>query len=216
MIHAFRFHDYNLILDVESGALHLIDADAFAVLSALERGDDPYACAGLARGEVEEILNEFAALRDQGLIDTPEQEAPAVTGGSVIKSLCLHVAHDCNLRCKYCFAATGEFHGARMLMPASVGRAAIDFLMAHSGARRHLEVDLFGGEPLMNFGVCREIVAYGREQEARFGKRINFTMTTNCVALDDEKTDFLNREMHNIVISLDGRREVHDLSLIHI
>lgn len=210
MIHTFRFHDLNIVLDVESGALHLIDADAFAALSALERGDDPYACAGLARGEVEEILNEFAALRDQGLIDTPEQEAPAVAGGSVIKSLCLHVAHDCNLRCKYCFAATGEFHGARMLMPASVGRAAIDFLMAHSGARRHLEVDLFGGEPLMNFGVCREIVAYGREQEARFGKRINFTMTTNCVALDDEKIDFLNREMHNIVISLDGRREVHD------
>lgn len=210
MIHTFRFHVLNIVLDVESGALHLLDAGAFAVLSALERGLDPYEAAGLPHDDVTEILKEYDSLREAGLIDTAAQEAMPVKGGSAIKSLCLHVAHDCNLRCKYCFAATGEFHGTRMLMPFSVGRAAIDFLMARSGGRKHLEVDLFGGEPLMNFGVCRQIVAYGREQERRFGKKINFTMTTNCVALDEEKIAFINREMHNVVISLDGRREVHD------
>lgn len=210
MIHTFRFQDLNVVLDVESGAVHLLDDGAFAVLSALERGQDPYTACSLANAEIEEILSEYASLKAQGLIDRDELEAPPVRGGSAIKSLCLHVAHDCNLRCKYCFASTGDFHGARMMMPFSIGKASIDFLMEHSGGRKHLEVDLFGGEPLMNFDVCKQIVAYGREQEARFGKKINFTMTTNCVALDDEKIAFINREMHNVVISLDGRREIHD------
>ena len=210
MIHTFRFHDMNVVLDVESGAIHLLDDTAFAVLSALEHGEDPHKCTALSYEEVEEILQEYTALKKQGLIDREEQEAPEVRGGSAIKSLCLHVAHDCNLRCKYCFASTGDFHGARMLMPFSVGKAAIDFLMERSGSRKHLEVDLFGGEPLMNFDVCKQIVAYGREQEKRFGKKINFTMTTNCVALNDESIYFINREMHNVVISLDGRKEIHD------
>ena len=210
MIHAFQFQGRNIVLDVESGAIHVVDDDAFAVLSALERGEDPHTGTGLPLYTVDEILSEFYQLKEQGLIDREMQEAPPVTGGSVVKSLCLHVAHDCNLRCKYCFASTGDFHGARMLMPFSVGKAAIDFVMEKSGGRKHLEVDLFGGEPLMNFEVCKQVVAYGREQEKRYGKKINFTMTTNCVALDEEKINFINREMHNVVISLDGRKEVHD------
>lgn len=210
MIHSFRFHDKNVVLDVESGAVHLLDDAAFSVLSALEHGQDPYKECSLPASEIDEILSEYRSLRAEGLIDREELEAPLVRGGSAIKSLCLHVAHDCNLRCKYCFASTGDFHGARMMMPFSVGKVSIDFLMKHSGSRRHLEVDLFGGEPLMNFEVCKQIVAYGREQEKCFDKKINFTMTTNCVALDEEKIAFINREMHNVVISLDGRKEIHD------
>jgi len=210
VIHTFRFRDFNIVLDVESGAVHLLDDHAFAVLTAIENGQDPYQISDLDQAEIGEIVAEYEGLKMQGLIDRPELDAPPVRGGSVIKSLCLHVAHDCNLRCKYCFASTGEFHGERMMMPLEVGKAAIDFVMRHSGSRKHLEVDLFGGEPLMNFEVCKGIVAYGREQEKVFGKKINFTMTTNCVALDDEKIAFLNKEMHNIVISLDGRKEIHD------
>ncbi len=209
MIHSFRFRDLNVLLDVESGAVHLLDDASFGVVRAVEEGRDPYAC-GLAEKEVSEILSELEQLKQQGAFDTPAQEAPAVRGGSVVKSMCLHVAHDCNLRCKYCFASTGDFHGERMLMPLDTAKAAIDFLLEHSGARKHLEVDLFGGEPLMNFAVCKAVVAYGREREKAFGKHINFTMTTNCVALDEESIEFINREIHNVVISIDGRKEIHD------
>lgn len=209
LIHTFRFQNLNIALDVESGALHLLDDGAFAVVSAIERGEDPYA-AGVDHETIDGVLADLDELRAEQAFDTPAMDAPAIPGGSVIKSMCLHVAHDCNLRCKYCFASTGDFHGARMLMPLNVAKKSIDFLMEHSGNRKHLEVDLFGGEPLLNFDVCREIVAYGREREKAYGKHINFTMTTNCVALNEERTAFLNREMHNVVISLDGRKEVHD------
>lgn len=124
----------------------------------------------------------------------------------MIKSMCLHVAHDCNLRCRYCFADTGEFHGPRGMMPPAVACKALDFLIAHSGHRKHLEVDLFGGEPLMNMETVRAVVGYGRELEKRFDKQINFTITTNGLGLTDEIIDFLNEEMHNIVLSLDGGR----------
>ncbi len=209
MIHAFRFLDDRILLDVESGALSLVDEDTFLVASAIERGEDPLA-QGLDRALTLDILAELEELRAQGAFDTPKRCAPFVPGGAVIKSLCLHVAHDCNLRCKYCFASTGDFHGARMLMDADVARRAIDFLLTHSGKRKHLEVDLFGGEPLLNFPLCKEIVAYGRAREKAFGKHISFTMTTNCVALTDESIAWINREMDNVVISIDGRREVHD------
>ena len=186
-----------------------MDQAAFFVASALERGEDPYA-VGVPREAVTEVLADLEELRDSGSFEAQEAQAPEIPGGSAIKSMCLHVAHDCNLRCKYCFAATGDFHGARMLMPLDVGKRALDFLMEHSGTRKHLEVDLFGGEPLMNWPVCVGLVKYGRELEQKFGKEIHFTITTNCVALDDEKIDFINREMHNVVISLDGRKETHD------
>jgi uncharacterized protein len=209
LIHSFQFQDQFLLVDVESGAIHKLDETALRVASALEHGEDPYQ-TGIAREAVSEVLADLEELRDSGSFEAKETQAPEIPGGSAIKSMCLHVAHDCNLRCKYCFAATGDFHGARMLMPLDVGKRALDFLMEHSGTRKHLEVDLFGGEPLMNWPVCVGLVEYGRELEKKFGKEIHFTITTNCVALDDEKIDFINREMHNVVISLDGRKETHD------
>lgn len=209
MIHAFQFQDLYILRDTESGAIHLLDDKAYAVAKAIETGGDVSAC-GPDKREADEILAEFAELKAQGALDAPMPSAPMVQGGYVIKSMCLHVAHDCNLRCKYCFAATGDFHGQRMLMTSETGRQALDFLMTASGNRKHLEVDLFGGEPLMNLAVCKDIVAYGRALEKRFGKEIHFTMTTNCVALNDDAIDFINREMHNVVISLDGRKDVHD------
>ena len=209
MIHAFSFEDLFILLDVESGAIHLLDKDAFLVARAIEEHRDPYACS-LSRETVADILSDFQALREAGAFDSAPKEAPEVSGGPAIKSMCLHVSHDCNLRCKYCFASAGDFGGARMLMSAETGKAALDYLMQASGKRRHLEVDLFGGEPLMNLGVCKEIVAYGRELEKRFDKVIHFTMTTNCVVLNEDAIDFINKEMYNVVISLDGRKEIHD------
>ncbi len=209
MIHSFKFQQHNVLLDVESGAIHELDDAAFAVVQAIERGEDPYS-AGVKKDTVSEVLADLEELRAGGSYACETPTAPEILGGSAIKSMCLHVAHDCNLRCRYCFAATGDFHGARMLMPLETGKRALDLLMERSGTRHHLEVDLFGGEPLMNWDVCKQLVAYGRELEQKFDKKINFTITTNCVALDDEKIDFINREMHNVVISLDGRKEVHD------
>lgn len=209
MIHSFKFQQHNVLLDVESGAIHELDDAAFAVVQAIERGNDPFS-AGVAEETVREVLADIEELKESGAYASETPVAPEIAGGSAIKSMCLHVAHDCNLRCRYCFAATGDFHGARMLMPFAVGKRALDFLMERSGSRKHLEVDLFGGEPLMNWDVCKQLVAYGRELEKQYDKEIHFTITTNCVALDDEKIDFINREMHNVVISLDGRKEIHD------
>lgn len=209
MIHAFRFQNYYLALDVESGAVHSMDEQAYEVVRALEEGR-PLESLPYPKEDVSEIVAELNSLHDAGAFEAEELVPPEGTGGQVIKAMCMHMAHDCNLRCKYCFADTGEFHGARMLMPEKVVYAALDFLIAHSGKRHNLEVDLFGGEPLMNWDVVKKTVAYGRELEKKHDKRINFTITTNCVALDDEKIDFINREMHNVVLSLDGRREIHD------
>ncbi|MEG1523640.1 MAG: thioether cross-link-forming SCIFF peptide maturase [Clostridia bacterium] len=209
MIHSFRFQDINILLDPESGAIHTVDNAAYAVVQAMEHGDNIDAI-GLPKTELDEVLSDLQELRDAGSFEAEAQQAPLVAGGAAIKSMCLHVAHDCNLRCKYCFAATGDFHGARMIMPFEVAKQALDFLMQASGSRKHLEVDLFGGEPLMNLPVCKQTVAYGRALEKQFNKEIHFTMTTNCVALNDDAIDFINREMYNVVISLDGRKEVHD------
>lgn len=210
MIHAFEYRGTFLVLDVESGAVHEVDKPSFDVISALERGNALYALP-YSRSLIDEIMGEIDELKSEGLFDTPSPD-PVVADGasSPIKSMCLNVAHDCNLRCAYCFAETGEFHGGRMLMPFATAKAALDMLIKRSGGRHHLEVDLFGGEPLMNWDTVKEIVAYGRELEKKFGKHINFTITTNGVALDDEKIDFINKEMYNVVISIDGRRKVHD------
>ena len=209
MFHTFPFEDSYILLDVESGAIHRVDGETFLVAQAMEQGADAYAC-GLPRETVDDVLSALDELRKAGSFDAPPLAAPAVLGGAAIKSMCLHVAHDCNLRCKYCFAATGDFHGARMLRDEETGKRALDFLMRASGGRKHLEVDLFGGEPLMNLPVCKALVAYGRTLERQFNKEIHFTMTTNCVALTDEAIEFINTEMYNVVISLDGRREIHD------
>ncbi|NCB30774.1 MAG: thioether cross-link-forming SCIFF peptide maturase, partial [Clostridia bacterium] len=210
LIHAFQFRDLYLILDVESGALHSVDEPAYAVVQALEKGWDVYALPYPER-QIREIVQEVEQLRAAGSLCAPEPVPPqGLAQGGIIKSMCLHVAHDCNLRCRYCFADTGEFHGPRGLMPPEVGKKALDFLLAHAGGRKHLEVDLFGGEPLMNMETVRAVVSYGRELEKKHGKQINFTITTNGVGLTDEIIDYLNAEMHNIVLSLDGRPEVHD------
>ncbi len=210
MIHAFIYRDEFLVLDVESGAVHSLDELSFDIIRAIELGNDVYALP-YSDTEIDEVLVEIAELRNIGQFDSPAP-APIIRNAadSPIKSMCLNIAHDCNLRCRYCFAETGEFHGGRMLMPIETAMAALDFLISHCGARHHLEVDLFGGEPLMNFEVVKQIVAYGRELERIHDKEIHFTMTTNGMALNDEISDFINREMFNLVLSLDGRRNIHD------
>ncbi|MCE5235731.1 MAG: thioether cross-link-forming SCIFF peptide maturase [Eubacteriales bacterium] len=210
MVHAFAFQNEYYALDVESGALHALDKPAYDVVRALENGSDPGALP-YDKKEIDEILAELDELKAQGAFSSPAPEIPeGIAQGKVVKAMCLHIAHDCNLRCKYCFAGTGEFHGERMLMRAETGKRALDFLVARSGNRRHLEVDLFGGEPLMNFPAVKEIVSYGRALEKKHGKEISFTITTNGVALTGEIIDYLNAEMHNVVLSLDGRKAVHD------
>ncbi|MEG1547155.1 MAG: thioether cross-link-forming SCIFF peptide maturase [Clostridia bacterium] len=209
MIHAFTFKNIYLAIDVHSGAVHQMDKQAYDVVRAIELGEPPYELP-YPSAQIDEICAELDELRDANQFDSPEQTPPESAGGQVIKAMCLHVAHDCNLRCKYCFADTGEFHGKRMIMSEETGCRALDFLIEHSGKRHNLEVDLFGGEPLVNFDVLRAIVTYGRQIEKRYDKHINFTCTTNCVALNDEMMDFLNEQMHNIVLSIDGRRDIHD------
>lgn len=210
MIHAFQYRDKFLVLDVESGAVHALDKLSFDVIRAIELGNDVYLLP-YTRTEIDEVLSEISELERMKQFNSP---APApikrIAQNSPIKSMCLNIAHDCNLRCRYCFAETGEFHGGRMLMPIEIAKAALDFLIANCGGRHHLEVDLFGGEPLMNFDVVKQTVAYGRSLEKLHDKEIHFTMTTNGMALNDEICDFLNKEMFNLVLSLDGRREVHD------
>ncbi|MBR3459846.1 MAG: thioether cross-link-forming SCIFF peptide maturase [Clostridia bacterium] len=210
MIHAFEYRGTYLVLDVESGAVHEVDKPSFDVISALEQGNAvdalPY-----SHTIIDEILEEIEQLKKENLFDTKAPDAPKSNGAaSPIKSMCLNVAHDCNLRCAYCFAETGEFHGGRMLMSFETAKAALDMLIKRSGGRYHLEVDLFGGEPLMNWDTVKRIVEYGRELEKKHNKHINFTITTNGVALDDEKIEYINKEMFNVVLSIDGRREVHD------
>ena len=209
MVHAFKFKDLYMILDVESGAIHCVDKAAYDVICEIGKGNDPYKLP-YDTAVIRQIISEITELENAGALNTNEPSIAQGTDQHIIKSLCLHVAHDCNLRCAYCFAGTGEFCGERMMMTPEVGKKALDFLIERSGSRHNLEVDFFGGEPLMNLKVVKELVAYGRELEKRYNKHINFTMTTNGVALDEDTIDYLNKEMHNIVISLDGRREVHD------
>lgn len=215
MIHAGKFEDIYFILDVESGSLFQVDEIGYEAGRLMEKGEQnieerlaPRYGAEAAR----EITEELEELRAQGLLDSPclaDKKAP-VFQAPVVKSLCLHIAHDCNLRCSYCFASEGTYMGKRALMSEEVARAALDFLMEQSGGRKHLEVDFFGGEPLINFGVVKEAVRYGRELEKKYGKIIRFTMTTNAYHVTDEMVEFINREMKNLVISIDGRKEIHD------
>ncbi len=209
LIHSFIYNGRYILLDVESGALHEMDKMAYEVVNAVNAGRSPYALS-YNKSEVQEIINELKELENGGSYNAEEIIPAGGAGETVIKSMCLHVAHDCNLRCKYCFADTGEFCGERMLMNFETGKKALDFLMEKSGARKHLEVDLFGGEPLMNFDVVKKLVCYGRELEKQYDKHIDFTITTNAVLLNDEMIEFINKEMYNVVISIDGRKEIHD------
>ena len=223
MIHQYQLGGYNIVLDVCSGAVHVVDEVAYDIIARFEAQPREVVIAEVARkheGKVdkEEVAACYAqveALRDAGKLFTPDTFEPMAgklkekTAG-VVKALCLHVAHTCNLNCAYCFASQGKYHGERAVMSYEVGKQALDFLIAHSGTRHNLEVDFFGGEPLMNFGVVRDLVAYARSIEAQHGKHFRFTLTTNGLLIDDEVIDFANREMSNVVLSLDGRKEIHD------
>lgn len=214
--HRFGDAGARLLLDVQSGSLHSIDEAAWAVLEAMGAGADGGSRAGggveLDGGQVQEVVRDLDTLIDQGVLSYPDERDADVgeLGPGVLKAMCLHVAHDCDMRCGYCFAGTGGFGGARALMPAEVGMAALDLLFKASGHVGHLEVDFFGGEPLMNMDAVRRIVSHGQELERRSGKTLKFTLTTNVLGLTDEVGEFLNDNNIAVVLSLDGRAWVHD------
>lgn len=217
MIHQYRLNGYNIAYDVGSGQALLLDDVAYDTLSSFMEtgGDFEMICRELgekyATEACREAYDEIAALWGKVLnVDDDFSAYAANLGSSPIKAMCLNIAHDCNLRCEYCFAAQGDFGTGRRLMSAEVGRAAIDFLIKESGPRRRLEVDFFGGEPLMNLAVVKELVAYARGKEKEHGKIFRFTMTTNGLLLQDDNMEWINREMANVVLSIDGRREVND------
>ncbi len=221
MIHTYTQNGYTLALDIHSGAVHLVDGDMARLIELYEPGDRQAATkaylAEYPQAQVQEIeaaLDQLDLLRQSGQLYTDDsalhQAQAAGRKPTQLKALCLNVAHTCNLTCSYCFAAQGKYHGKQALMPFEVGKAALDYLIANSGSRRHLEVDFFGGEPLLNWQVVKDLVAYGRSVEQQAGKLFRFTLTTNGVLLNDEIMDFCNREMHNVVLSLDGRQAVHD------
>jgi uncharacterized protein len=214
MVHTFALHDLKLALDVESGALHILDDAAFTAVSLLAAGKSKQEAADELKAEygaqtAAQVLAEIEAAESQDLLFSEPRQVDLTTDGAV-KALCLHLAHDCNLRCKYCFAGTGNYGGVRGLMPSGVAKAAVDFLLAAGESRRHMEIDFFGGEPLLNFTVLKETVAYGRQRAEAQGKNFKFTVTTNAYNVPEEVRDYLNREEISIVLSLDGRMEVHD------
>ena len=223
MVHLYKLNGYNIVLDVFSGSVHAVDDVAFDAISMYETHTpeeikkvllEKYKDEGITSEDLDEVLSDILELKKGGKLFTEDQYADKAfdfkNRHTEIKALCLHVAHTCNLNCTYCFAAQGKYHGERALMSFETGKRALDFLVENSGKRRNLEVDFFGGEPLMNFEVVKQLVAYARSIEDKCGKHFRFTLTTNGVLLDDEVTEFANRECHNVVLSLDGRKEVHD------
>ena len=217
MIHQYKNNGYNIVLDVCSGSVHVVDDLVYDVIALYEEMDPDEIVKRLPQypeNEIREAYDEITELKDQGQLFTEDVYKDAIIDfkkrKTVVKALCLHIAHDCNLACKYCFAEEGEYHGGRALMSYEVGKKALDFLIANSGNRVNLEVDFFGGEPLMNFQVVKDLVAYGRSKEKEFNKKFRFTLTTNGMLLTDEVMEFANKEMANVVLSIDGRKEVHD------
>ncbi len=239
VIHQFKNNGYNIVLDVNSGMVHITDEMTYDVISLFDScGKDELVASMLQmydnkekldvyeaeaeqeltrvtfQNEIEEIYNTISEMKKEGQLYSEDiYESYIEEFGNretVVKALCLHIAHDCNLACRYCFAEEGEYHGRRALMSYEVGKKALDFLIQSSGSRHNLEVDFFGGEPLMNFQVVKDLVAYGREQEKLHNKKFRFTLTTNGVLLNDDIIEFANKEMSNIVLSIDGRREVND------
>ncbi len=220
MIHKYYLGGLYIVLDVNSGGVHIVDELTYDLL---DDAQPPFSeecpqeildklSAKYDPAEIRECYQELTSLYEEKILFSPDdyEKYAKFTVASPIKAMCLHIAHDCNLRCKYCFASTGDFGTGRKLMPAETGKKAIDFLLENSGNRKNLELDFFGGEPLMNFDAVKEVVKYARSREAEYGKRFRFTITTNGVLLDDDKIDFINREMSNVVLSIDGRKDVHD------
>ncbi len=217
MIHQFKKGDLNFVVDVNSGAIHCVDDMAYDVIARYQTQDKAALVDTLSekypKDALEQSYREVTTLVDKKQLFSANHvldSAKFLNRSFVVKALCLHVAHDCNLRCEYCFAAQGNFHGDNLLMPLEVGKRALDFLVANSGNRRQLEVDLFGGEPTMNWEVCKQLVEYGKALEFEHNKLIRFTITTNGLLLNDEKIDYINRHFHNVVLSIDGRREIND------
>lgn len=219
MIHQYRMDDLNIVLDIHSGSVHVVDDVSYAIIELMV---DQQAISDIKKQledqfgmeDIEHACEEVDTLIKDGLLFTEDTYASVAADfksrSTVVKALCLHVAHDCNLACRYCFASEGEYHGERSLMSYEVGKKAIDFLVKESGNRRNLEIDFFGGEPLMNFDVVKDLVLYGRSIEKEHNKNFRFTLTTNGVLLNDDVIEFLNEHMHNVVLSVDGRREVND------
>lgn len=217
MIHQYKNNGYNIVLDVCSGSVHVVDDLVYDVIALYDKLNPDAIADKLSQYPKEDILEaceEIEALKEAGQLFTEDEYKDAIIDfkkrKTVVKALCLHIAHDCNLACKYCFAEEGEYHGDRSLMSFEVGKKALDFLIANSGNRVNLEVDFFGGEPLMNFQVVKDLVAYGRSQEKTHNKKFRFTLTTNGMLLNDDVMEFANKEMANVVLSVDGRKEVHD------
>ena len=224
MVHQYKLNGYNIVLDTPSGSVHVVDEVAYDIIAMYkEKTEEEIVKEILCKykdlpdvteEEIKECIGDIKELEETGKlfsVDKYEKLAEEYKSNSkVIKALCLHIAHSCNLNCSYCFASQGKYQGERALMSFEVGKRAFDFLIENSGSRRNLEVDFFGGEPLMNWDVVVKLVEYARSIEKKHNKNFRFTLTTNGVLLDEEKMDFLNKEMNNVVLSLDGRKEVHD------
>ncbi|MEX1376898.1 MAG: thioether cross-link-forming SCIFF peptide maturase [Eubacteriales bacterium] len=216
MVHTYKFDNHFFAYDAFSSSLMEVDEATHHVIDLYSKGHNKQSIherldARFGVHEISEIIDEIGELKNNGSFDTTIDYASCEPSRDFhIKALCLHIAHDCNLRCKYCFASTGAFGGKRELMSEEVGHRALDFLFENSGNIKNLEVDFFGGEPMMNFDVVKSIVKYGRELEKKHSKNINFTMTTNAYDISEEDMKYLNEEMHNIVISLDGREDKHN------
>ena len=225
MVHQYKLNGCNIVIDTCSGSIHSVDEVAYDIIAMYETKDhDEIVSTILSRyadredvteEDIEICISDIETLKKEGRLFSPDTYGSMAgtlkeRSGDVVKALCLHVAHTCNLNCSYCFASQGRFHGERALMSFDVGKQALDFLIASSGTRRNLEVDFFGGEPLMNWDVVKQLVAYARSVEKEHGKNFRFTLTTNGMLIDDDVIDFSNREMSNVVLSLDGRKENHD------
>ncbi len=227
MVHQYKNNGYNIVLDVNSGSVHIVDDLVYDVIPVVEDGLNKglanealqaevmkKLATDYAKEEIAEAVSEVLELKEAGMLFTEDVYENYIIDfkkrQTVVKALCLHIAHDCNLACKYCFAEEGEYHGRRAIMSYEVGKKALDFLVENSGNRINLEVDFFGGEPLMNWQVVKDLVAYGRSLEKPYNKKFRFTLTTNGVLLNDEILEFANKEMANIVLSIDGRKEIHD------
>ncbi len=223
MVHQYRLNGYNIVLDMCSGSVHVVDEVAYDIIAMFKKKStdeivkyilSTYKDEEITEKDVLDCIEDVKSLEAAGKLYTPDTyEGMAFdfkNRNTVIKALCLHVAHTCNLNCEYCFASQGKYHGERALMSFEVGKRALDFLIENSGTRRNLEVDFFGGEPLMNWDVVKELVSYARVQEKIHNKNFRFTLTTNGILVDDDVIEFCNKEMSNVVLSLDGRKEVHD------
>lgn len=223
MIHSFKLNGYNIVLDTASGSVHSVDDVAYDVIDMYENTPceqivrevaNKYKDEGVSEEDVRECIADVEELKAEGKLFSVDNFKPDVDvlakRNTVLKAMCLHVAHTCNLNCEYCFASQGKYHGERALMSYEVGKRALDFLVENSGTRRNLEVDFFGGEPLMNWQVVKDLVAYARSIEKEHGKNFRFTLTTNGMLVDEDVIEFANKEMDNVVLSLDGRKEIND------